>query len=118
MPSMLSSLTITDARYLMKTIPNIRPGEILLEDFLEPMHLTPYRLAKGTRLDQTRVSEIIHGKRSITADTALRFSRFFGNSPEFWLNLQAEHDLREKRKELSQTLKGIKRYRPPVRKSA
>jgi addiction module HigA family antidote len=102
----------------MKMIPNITPGEILLEDFLEPMQLTPYKLAKGTKLDQTRISEIIHGKRAITADTALRFSRFFGNSPEFWINLQTEHDLREKRKELARTLKGIKRFRPLTRKSA
>jgi len=99
-------------------IPLVSPGDILLEDFLEPLKLTPYRLAKSTKLDQTRISEIIHGKRAITADMALRFSRFFGNSPEFWLNLQTEYDLRLKKKELQKLLKSIKKYRAPSRKTA
>jgi addiction module HigA family antidote len=88
-------------------IPNIHPGEILLEDFLIPMKITQYRLAKETNIDQTRISEIIKGKRSITTDTALRLSKYFGNSPEFWLNLQTHYDLEEKRKEMDAELKKI-----------
>ena len=70
-------------------INNIHPGEILLEEFLKPFNLTQYRLAKATR----RINEIVHQKRAITADTALRLSRFFGNSAQFWLNLQTKFDL-------------------------
>lgn len=76
-------------------LPIIHPGEILRLDFLEPMELTPYRLSKDVGVAQTRISEILSGKRSITADTALRLSRYFGNSAQFWLNLQAQHDLRQ-----------------------
>ncbi len=100
---------------MAEKIPLITPGEILLEDFLEPMELTPYRLAKATKLDQTRISEILRGKRAITADTALRFSRFFGNSAEFWLHLQMNYDLRLKRRELGGLLKEIKKHRPASR---
>lgn len=102
---------------MQKAIPVPTPGEILREDFLEPMGITPYRLAQGTKLDQTRISEILHGKRAVTADTALRFSKFFGNSPEFWINLQSGYDLRVKRKELHQVLKGIRKHRA-ARKTA
>ncbi len=69
-------------------LPNIHPGEILKLDFLEPLNITPYRLSKDLSVAQTRIGEILAGKRSITADTALRLSRYFGNSPQFWLNLQ------------------------------
>ncbi len=92
----------------MKKIPNIHPGEILQEDFLIPMGITAYKLAKETHIDQTRVSEIIRGKRSITADTALRFSKYFGNSPEFWINIQNLYDLEGKRREMTKILKKIK----------
>lgn len=74
---------------------NIHPGEILKEEFLEPMNITAYRLGKETQIPQTRISEIIHKRRSITADTAIRFSKFFGTTPEFWLNLQNAYDLEE-----------------------
>ena len=94
----------------MKRIPNIHPGEILLEDFLVPMDISAYRLSKEIHIDQTRISEIIKGKRSITVDTALRLSRFFGNSAEFWLNLQNHYDLEEKKKELERDLDTIKKY--------
>jgi addiction module HigA family antidote len=94
----------------MNRIPNIHPGEILSEDFLKPMGITAYRLSKGTNIDQTRISEIIRGKRSVTADTALRLARFFGNSPEFWLNLQAHYDLEQKKREMEKDLKKIKPY--------
>ena len=76
-------------------LPNIHPGEILQVDFLEPLNITPYRLSKDIGVTQTRISEILSGKRSITADTALRLSRYFGNSPQFWLNLQTQYDLRK-----------------------
>jgi antitoxin HigA-1 len=79
----------------MKKLPNIHPGEILMEEFLTPMQITAYRLAKETGIPQTRVSAIINGRRGITADTALRLSHFFGNSAKFWMGLQADFDLEE-----------------------
>jgi addiction module HigA family antidote len=71
----------------------IHPGEILLEEFLNPMEITQYRLAKDIKVDPRRINEIVHGKRSITADTAYRLGRYFGMSPQFWLNLQSHYDL-------------------------
>ncbi|HOD14936.1 MAG TPA: HigA family addiction module antitoxin [Spirochaetota bacterium] len=91
----------------MKRLPNIHPGEILNEEFLAPLGITAYRLAKETNIPQTRISEIIKKKRRITADTALRFSRFFGNSPEFWLGLQNDFDLEEEKSKLSKELDKI-----------
>lgn len=76
-------------------LPNIHPGEILQLEFLEPMNISAYRLSKDIGVTQTRISEILSGKRSITADTALRLSRYFGNSAQFWLNLQTQYDLRQ-----------------------
>ena len=78
---------------------NIHPGEILRLEFLEPLAITPYRLSKDIDVAQTRISEILSEKRSITADTALRFSRYFGNSAQFWLNLQTQYDLRQAQEE-------------------
>jgi len=75
-------------------LPNIHPGEILQLEFLELLNITPYRLSKDINVAQTRISEILQRKRSITADTALRLSRYFGNSAQFWLNLQTQYDLR------------------------
>lgn len=77
------------------SLPNIHPGEILQIEFLEPLNITPYRLSKDIGVTQTRISEILQRKRSITADTALRLSRYFGNSAQFWLNLQTKYDLRQ-----------------------
>jgi addiction module HigA family antidote len=96
----------------MNRIANIHPGEILSEDFLKPMGISAYKLSKGANIDQTRISEIIRGKRSVTADTALRLARFFGNSPEFWLNLQAHYDLEQKKREMEKDLKKIRPYSP------
>ena len=79
----------------MKKIRNIHPGEILKEEFLEPLEISAYRLSKETFIPQTRVSEILKGRRRITADTALRLSRFFGTSAKFWLGLQDDYDLEE-----------------------
>ncbi|MCZ6719619.1 MAG: HigA family addiction module antitoxin [Gammaproteobacteria bacterium] len=76
-----------------KLLPPIHPGEILLEDFLKPMGVSQYRLAKATSVPARRINEIVHGKRAITADTALRLSRFFGISDRFWMNLQTRYDL-------------------------
>jgi len=71
----------------------IHPGEILKEEFLEPMGISQYRLAKDISVPPRRINEIVHGKRAITADTALRLGRFFNMSPQFWLNLQTRYDL-------------------------
>ncbi|MEA5593330.1 HigA family addiction module antitoxin [Rivularia sp. UHCC 0363] len=76
-------------------LPNIHPGEILQLEFLEPLNISAYRLSKDIGVTQTRISEILSFKRSITADTALRLSRYFGNSAQFWLNLQARYDIRQ-----------------------
>ena len=76
-----------------KKFPPIHPGEILLEEFLKPMGISQYRLAKDISVPPRRINEIVHGKRSITADTALRLGRFFEIAPQFWLNLQNRFDL-------------------------
>ena len=91
----------------MKELPNIHPGEILQEDFLIPMEITAYRLAKDTLIPQTRISQIIKGKRRITADTALRFSLYFGNSAKFWLGIQDDYDLEEEIHRLENELSTI-----------
>ncbi len=80
-------------------LPNIHPGEILRLEFLEPLDITAYRLSKDIGVSQTRISEILAEKRSITADTALRLSKYFGNSAQFWLNLQTQYDLRQAQEE-------------------
>jgi addiction module HigA family antidote len=76
-----------------KKIPPVHPGEVLLEEFLVPLGISQYRLAKATGIPQTRVSQIVKHRRAVTADTALRLGRFFRTSPEFWMNLQALYDL-------------------------
>jgi antitoxin HigA-1 len=82
----------------------IHPGEILLEEFLRPMDISQYRLAKATSVSARRINEIVHGQRAITADTALRLSRFFGTSDRFWLNLQARYDLEMEKDRLGKRL--------------
>ena len=77
----------------MKKMKPIHPGEILLEEFLNPMGISQYRLAKDTSVPARRINEIVHGARAITADTALRLGRYFGTSAQFWLNLQTHFDL-------------------------
>ena len=89
---------------------NIHPGEILSEEFLKPLGMSPYRLAKETMLSQTRISEIIKGKRSITPETALRFAKFFGNSPEFWIGLQSDYDIEEAEQRFGNEIKAISCY--------
>lgn len=91
-------------------LPNIHPGEILQLEFLEPLNITPYRLSKDIGVSQTRISEILSGKRSITADTALRLSHYFGNTAQFWLNLQAQYDLRQAFAENSEVYNQIPKF--------
>jgi len=76
-----------------KKIPPLHPGEVILEEFLKPMNMSQNQLGRGLGVSARRINEIIHGKRSITADTALRLARHFGNSPQFWLGLQMDYDL-------------------------
>ncbi len=91
----------------------IHPGEILLEEFMQPMNLTQYRIARDLQVSQIRISEIIHGKRALTANTAIRLSKYFGNSPQFWMNLQANYDLQKelhgKNKEAFKAVKFFKK---------
>ena len=82
----------------MKTLPNIHPGEILLEEFLQPMGISQNRLARAMAVPPRRINEIVHGKRAISADTALRLAQALGTSEQFWMGLQADYDLEEARK--------------------
>jgi antitoxin HigA-1 len=98
----------------MTRLKNIHPGEVLLEEFLTPFGISAYKLAKDIGIPQTRVSEILKGNRRITADTALRLSKYFGNSAKFWLGLQDDYDLEEERNAKSSLLDAI----PTVRYTA
>lgn len=92
----------------MERLANIHPGEILQEEFLRPLEITAYRLSKDTEIPQTRISQIIKGKRRITADTALRFSSYFGTTAKFWLGIQDDYDIEEERKDKLDILAKIK----------
>ncbi len=92
----------------MKTLANVHPGEVLSEEFLKPMNVTAYRLSKDLGIPQTRISEILKGNRGITADTALRFSMYFGTSAKFWMGLQNDYDLEETQRGMKKELKRIK----------
>ncbi len=94
----------------MKKLKNIHPGEILLEEFLIPLEISAYRLSKEISIPQTRISEIIKGRRRITADTALRLSKFFGNSAKFWLGLQDDFDIEEEKTHKQKDLNSIKQF--------
>lgn len=93
-------------------LPPIHPGEILNEEFLGPMKLTQYRLAKAIGVDPRRIHAIVHGERSITAETALLLARFFGNSPSFWMGLQTQYDLEVAQDRLSARLDKIAVHSP------
>ena len=95
----------------MERLENVHPGEILNEEFLVPMSISAYRLSKDTEIPQTRISQIIKGKRSITADTALRLSLYFGTSPKFWLGLQDDFDIEEESKGKKEVFNRIRRIR-------
>ena len=101
---MLKSQTTTE------NIPNIHPGEILSEEFLKPMNITAYKLSKELNVPQTRISEILHQRRAITADTAIRLSCFLGTTPEFWMNLQSLYDLEETKRSKSEEFSQINKY--------
>ena len=92
----------------MAKLKNIHPGEILSEEFLVPFNISAYKLAKDTEIPQTRISEIIKGNRRITADTALRLSKYFGNSAKFWLGLQDDFDLEEEIEAKATSINSIK----------
>jgi len=95
----------------MEKLANIHPGEVLLEEFLIPMEITAYRLSKDIEIPQTRISQILKGKRRITADTALRLSSYFGNSAKFWLGLQDDYDIEEEKRLNEATLRKIQLLR-------
>jgi addiction module HigA family antidote len=95
----------------MEKLLNIHPGEILLEEFLKPLNISAYRLSKDIGIPQTRTSEILKGNRSITADTAIRLSYYFGNSAKFWLGLQNDYDLEEEKKIKASDFKRIKKMK-------
>jgi addiction module HigA family antidote len=94
----------------MEKLANIHPGEILNNEFLEPLEITAYRLSKDLKIPQTRISEIIKGNRRITADTALRLSKYFGNSAKFWLGIQNDYDIEEEKESKQKELNEIKKY--------
>ena len=94
----------------MEKLANIHPGEVLNLEFLEPLNITAYRLSKDLNIPQTRISEIIKGNRRITADTALRLSKYFGNSAKFWLGLQNDYDIEEERIQKEKELNDIKHF--------
>ena len=93
----------------MEMIPNVTPGEILNEEFLKPMQITAYRLAQDTGMPATRISQILKGRRRITADTALRLSAYFGNSAEFWTGIRDEYEVRAEQERLEEELRKIPR---------
>lgn len=99
----------------MKNIRNVHQGEVLFHEFLEPLEITAYRLSKDLKIPQTRVVAIIIGHRRITADTALRLSKYFRNSAKFWLGLQDDHDIEEESNKKEHDLDQIKKY---IRKNA
>jgi antitoxin HigA-1 len=94
----------------MKKIKNIHPGDILQEEFLIPLELSAYKLSKDIGIPQTRISEILKGNRRITADTALRLSKYFGNSAKFWLGLQDDFDIEEQEQSKSKEFRSIEQY--------
>ncbi|MCK0148299.1 HigA family addiction module antitoxin [Arenibacter sp. F26102] len=94
----------------MEKLANVHPGEILYYEFLEPLNITAYRLSKDLKIPQTRISEIIKGNRRITADTALRLSKYFGNSAKFWLGIQDDYDIEEEKQSKESELNQIKHY--------
>jgi len=91
----------------MNKLKNIHPGEILLEEFLKPMGITAYRLSQAIGVPQTRTSQILKGRRRITADTALRLSKFFGTTSRFWLGLQNDYDIEEEQQNIQKELELI-----------
>ncbi|MGH7807104.1 MAG: HigA family addiction module antitoxin [Thermodesulfobacteriota bacterium] len=98
-------MTIIREEKKMKRLPPVHPGEVLLEDFMKPLRLSQYRVAKDIGVSPIRISQIIHGKRAITADTAIRLSHYLGTSPEVWLRLQARYDLEVAQEQIGERIK-------------
>lgn len=94
----------------MNKLPNIHPGEVLLEEFLIPLNISAYKLSRDIGIPQTRTSEILKGRRRVTADTALRLSYYFGNSAKFWLGLQDDYDIEEEKNNKADQFKEIKKF--------
>ena len=94
----------------MEKLSNIHPGEVLLHEFLKPLEISAYRLSKDLLIPQTRISQIIKGNRRVTADTALRLSKYFGNSAKFWLGMQDDYDIEEEKHSKEAELNEIKHY--------
>ena len=93
----------------MKKLSNIHPGEVLSEEFLKPLEISAYRLSKDINIPQTRISEIVKGRRRISADTALRLGKYFGISPKFWLGLQGDFDIEEEQNQIIEELNNIEK---------
>jgi addiction module HigA family antidote len=91
----------------MKKLPNIHPGEVLLEEFLKPLDISQNKLARAMGVPPRRINEIVHGKRAVTADTAIRLARALGTSEQFWMGLQADYDLEEARKAAQNEFKKV-----------
>src|ERR1035437_5547921 len=94
----------------MKTLKNVHPGEVLQEEFLIPLHVTAYKLSKDIAIPQTRISEIVKGNRRVTADTALRLSKYFGTSAKFWLGLQDDFDIEKEKHSKLREFNAIRQY--------
>ena len=97
---------------MTRQVPHPTAGEILLEEFLKPMGITQYRLAKDIGVPQARIGEIVNGRRSITADTGLRLSRFFGTSENYWVGLQTDYDIAKAKDAMAGVLAGIEQHQP------
>jgi len=109
MQNVFKSSTIIKMR-VMPNLKNVHPGEVLLEEFLVPYQISAYRLSKDIGIPQTRVSEILKGRRRITADTALRLAAYFQNTPKFWIGLQTDYDLEEEKRALGKRLSQIPKF--------
>ena len=113
MPLALRLLIITKGKNMAKKLSPITPGDVLLEEFLRPMEITQNQLARDINVPANRVSQIIHGKREITADTALRLGKYFGIEPEFWLNLQVRYNIKIARNKVGKKIeKEVKAHFP------
>jgi antitoxin HigA-1 len=96
----------------------LHPGEVLLEEFMKPLGISQNRLGGALKVSPRRINEIVHGKRSVTADTALRLGRFFGTSPEFWLGLQADYDLDMAKDRLAEIIDQVVTFHPAENRGA
>ena len=110
----MSKSSTTTEDFMTRSLSPVHPGEVLLEEFMRPLGLSQYRVAKETSVPPRRINEIVQGKRAVTADTALRLAKFFGTSEMFWLNLQARYDLDVEKQKIAPALAAV-RPLPPRR---